>query len=197
MKIAVTGATGFLGRHIVNRLLERAHQCYCWYRPTSDRGGFNETSQSVTWIEGGLEQPNSIGLLLQDVDAVVHAGLYYPMSGTGHRGAGSVVAHFAEVSIISTLRLIEAAHQQSINRFIFISTCGVHDVILEDHALDETHPLWPLSHYGAHKAAIEKFVHSFGIPRAAGPSATPTHKHLTPQILCPATLRDLWDQEAT
>jgi nucleoside-diphosphate-sugar epimerase len=28
--------------------------------------------------------------------------------------------------------------------------------------LDEAHPLWPKSHYGAHKAAIEKFVHSFG-----------------------------------
>src|SRR5438477_397897 len=29
--------------------------------------------------------------------------------------------------------------------------------------LAETHPLWPTSHYGAHKAALEKFVHSFGL----------------------------------
>jgi nucleoside-diphosphate-sugar epimerase len=39
----------------------------------------------------------------------------------------------------------------------------VHDVILQDRPLDEAHPLWPKSHYGAHKAAIEKFVHSFGL----------------------------------
>src|SRR5262249_44935608 len=32
-----------------------------------------------------------------------------------------------------------------------------------DRPLDETHPLWPTSHYGAHKAALEKFVHSFGL----------------------------------
>jgi nucleoside-diphosphate-sugar epimerase len=36
-------------------------------------------------------------------------------------------------------------------------------VILDDRMLDEAHPLWPKSHYGAHKAAIEKFVHSFGL----------------------------------
>jgi nucleoside-diphosphate-sugar epimerase len=33
---------------------------------------------------------------------------------------------------------------------------------LDDRPLDEAHPLWPASHYGAHKAAIEKFVHSYG-----------------------------------
>ena len=48
-------------------------------------------------------------------------------------------------------------------RFIFISTCAVHDKILDDRPLDERHPLWPQSHYGAHKAAIEKFVHSYGL----------------------------------
>src|SRR5262249_52889743 len=48
-------------------------------------------------------------------------------------------------------------------RFIFISTCAVHEVILDDRPLDEAHPLWPTSLYGAHKAALEKFVHSYGL----------------------------------
>ncbi len=48
-------------------------------------------------------------------------------------------------------------------RFVFVSTCAVHEVILDDRPLDETHPLWPTSHYGAHKAALEAFVHSFGL----------------------------------
>jgi nucleoside-diphosphate-sugar epimerase len=39
MRIAVTGATGFLGRYIVNHLLREGHTCRCWYRPGSDRGG--------------------------------------------------------------------------------------------------------------------------------------------------------------
>jgi nucleoside-diphosphate-sugar epimerase len=36
-------------------------------------------------------------------------------------------------------------------------------VILDDRRLDEAHPLWPTSHYGAHKAALEAFVHSYGL----------------------------------
>jgi nucleoside-diphosphate-sugar epimerase len=45
---------------------------------------------------------------------------------------------------------------------VFISTCAVHEIILDDRPLDEAHPLWAQTHYGAHKAAIEKFVHSYG-----------------------------------
>jgi nucleoside-diphosphate-sugar epimerase len=48
-------------------------------------------------------------------------------------------------------------------RCVFVSTCAVHEVILGDRPLDETHPLWPTGHYGAHKAALEAFVHSYGL----------------------------------
>jgi nucleoside-diphosphate-sugar epimerase len=67
-----------------------------------------------------------------------------------------------EKNIIGTIRLIETARRARLARFILISTCAVHDKILDDRALDETHPLWPTSHYGAHKAALEAFVHSYG-----------------------------------
>ncbi len=46
---------------------------------------------------------------------------------------------------------------------VFIPTCAVHDTILDDRPLDETHPTWAASHYGAHKAAIEEFVYSYGL----------------------------------
>ncbi len=70
---------------------------------------------------------------------------------------------FAERNVLGTLRLMEAARRATVRRFVFISTCAVHEKILEDRPLDEAHPLWPTSHYGAHKAAIEKFVHSYGL----------------------------------
>jgi nucleoside-diphosphate-sugar epimerase len=58
--------------------------------------------------------------------------------------------------------LIEAAREAGVPRFVFVSTCAVHEKILPGRPLDETHPTTPTSHYGAHKAAIEQFVHSFG-----------------------------------
>jgi len=178
MDIAVTGGTGFLGRYIVNRFLSAQHGCRCWTRPESDRGGFHGGGQGITWIAGGLHEPDSIAPLIEGVGAVVHAGLYRPPWGDGHRGAQTDIAEFVQINVVGTLQLIQAARRAGIERFVFISTCGVHDVILDDRPLDEAHPLWPLSHYGAHKAAIEKFVHSFGLPHVPDPAAVRTHKHL-------------------
>jgi nucleoside-diphosphate-sugar epimerase len=61
------------------------------------------------------------------------------------------------------LQLFQAAFEAGVSRFVFLSTCAVHEVILDDRPLDEAHPLWPTGHYGAHKAALEAFVHSYGL----------------------------------
>lgn len=178
MDIAVTGGTGFLGRYIINRILHAGHRCRCWYRPESDRGGFHDDGKAIAWIAGGLHEPDSIAPLIDGAQAVVHAGLYRPPVSAGHRGADLDVAEFVQINVVGTLDLIQASRRARVGRFVFISTCSVHDVILEDRPLDETHPLWPLSHYGAHKAAIEKFVHSFGLPYVPDPTSVRTHKHI-------------------
>jgi nucleoside-diphosphate-sugar epimerase len=159
MKIAVTGATGFIGRYIVERLLRAGHDLNCWHRPTSDRCGM--TDPSLSWIEGDLTNAFSMQQLTRECDALVHAALWKP--GHSFRGGEGIVSQFAEINVIGTLRLIEAAMEAGVQRIVYLSTCAVHEVILEDRPLDEAHPLWATSHYGAHKAAVEKFVHSYGL----------------------------------
>lgn len=161
MNIAVTGATGFLGRYIVNHLLAEGHSCRCWHRPGSDRGGFLDAPGRLEWLAGELGNSEATEELVRGMDAVIHAALHRP--GRGFRGAEGDLAAFAEKNIIGSLRLMQAARSAGVRRFVFISTCAVHERVLDDRPLDETHPLWPTSHYGAHKAAIEKFVHSFGL----------------------------------
>lgn len=160
MRVAVTGATGFLGRYIVNHLASEGHRCRCWYRPESDRGGFDAEGEPIEWLAGSLANEGSMSALVDGMDAVVHAALNRP--GLGFQGAEGDVTTFVEVNVVGTIRLIEAARKADVPRFIFISTCAVHDKILTDRKLDETHPTWPKSHYGAHKAAIEAFIHSYG-----------------------------------
>lgn len=160
MQIAVTGATGFLGRYIVNRLLAAGHQCRCWYRAGSDRGGFETSAQQLEWIPGDLSKAASCANLVADCDAVVHAALY--RVGADFRGGEGDLTLFLEQNLIGTIKLVEAARVQDVSRFVFISSCAVHEQILDDRPLDETHPVSPKSHYGAHKAAIEQFIHSFG-----------------------------------
>lgn len=160
MRIAITGATGFLGRYILSHLASLGHECRCWYRPSSDRSGLDLPQGAVQWMPGSLGDFEAASALVSGCDAVVHAALDRP--GHGFRGAEGDLTRFVERNVVGSIRLIEAARAADVGRFVFISTCAVHEIILNDRPLDETHPLWPTSHYGAHKAAIEAFVHSFG-----------------------------------
>ncbi len=165
MRIAVTGATGFVGRYIVKHLTDLGHTTRCWHRPTSDRSGFAAPGfeipeDRIEWVSGQLDDLDSTAALVAGCEAVVHAALFRP--GIGFRGAEGDIVQFVRHNVQGTLRLIESARAAGVNRFVQISTCAVHEKILEDRPLDEAHPLWPLSHYGAHKAALEAFVHSYG-----------------------------------
>lgn len=160
MRIAVTGATGFLGRYIVNDLAAAGHKCRCWKRAGSDQTGFAQ-ADAIEWLPGALNDADATEALVRDCDAVVHSALFRP--GAGWRGAEGDVIEFAEKNLLGSLRLMQAARRAGVHRFVFISTCAVHEKILDDRPLNEAHPLWPSSHYGAHKAAIEKFVHSYGL----------------------------------
>src|SRR5207302_6152701 len=54
MRIAVTGATGFLGRYILRHLAQSGHELRCWQRADSDLGGFEDVAGSVEWLPGEL-----------------------------------------------------------------------------------------------------------------------------------------------
>ena len=54
MLVAVTGATGFVGRYLVRHLARAGHRLRCWYRPGGDRGGFEDIAGAVAWLPGEL-----------------------------------------------------------------------------------------------------------------------------------------------
>jgi nucleoside-diphosphate-sugar epimerase len=163
MLIGVTGATGFLGRYLVRRLAGTGHRLRCWYRPGSNRGGFESVAGAIDWLPGRLGDDAAALELVRGADAVVHAAVEW--EGPRNRGRGSHGSPdvFRGVNLTGSLQLFESAFAAGVPRFIFVSTCAVHDVILDDRPLDEAHPLWATSHYGAHKAALEAFVHSYGL----------------------------------
>jgi len=163
MRIAVTGATGFLGRYLVRRLAAAGHRLRCWYRAGSDRTGFDREADSVEWLEGQLGDAAATRGLVREADAVVHAAVQWEGPRNRGRGSHGAAGVFLGVNLTGSLQLFQAAFEAGVARGVFLSTCAVHEVILDDRPLDETHPLWPTSPYGAHKAALEKFVHSYGL----------------------------------
>src|SRR5438477_8650023 len=137
MRIAVTGATGFLGRYLVRHLAEAGHRLHCWHRPQSDRGGFEKQAGAIEWLPGSLGDQDAVRALVRGADAVVHAAVEW--EGPRNRGAGSHGAAdaFLGVNLTGSLQLFQAAFEASVSRFVFISTCAVHEMILDDRLLDE------------------------------------------------------------
>ncbi|REK09008.1 MAG: NAD(P)-dependent oxidoreductase [Planctomycetota bacterium] len=160
MKIAITGVTGFLGRYLLEPLAAHEHSCRCWHRPSSDRSGLDHVEKHIEWVEGELRNWESCQKLLDGCQALVHSALAYPAEA--RMSSDAFTSELAMRNIAGSLQLFEAARAAGVERVIYISSCAVHDHILDGRPLDETHPLWAASHYGAHKAAVEAFVHSFG-----------------------------------
>ena len=67
MQIAITGATGFLGRYLVRQFVRAGHRLRCWYRPGSDRGGFEDVAQAIEWLPGHLGDHAAAGQLVRGV----------------------------------------------------------------------------------------------------------------------------------
>jgi nucleoside-diphosphate-sugar epimerase len=162
MRIAITGATGFLGRYLVRHLAQGGHELRCWYRQGSDRSSFGPEAAAIQWQEGQLGDTAAVHELVRGVDALVHGAVQWQGPRTRGRGSHGTADVFYGVNLTGSLQLFRAALDAGVGRCVFVSTCAVHEVILDDRPLDETHPLWPTSPYGAHKAALEAFVHSYG-----------------------------------
>jgi nucleoside-diphosphate-sugar epimerase len=160
MLIAITGGTGFLGRYILRQLAGSGHQLRCWHRPSSNRSGLEDLR--IDWQAGDLTD-GDCAALVRGVEAVVHSAVSWDGGGARRRGGAGDLIAFLQANLMGSLRLFQTARDAGVPRFIYIASCAVHEVILNDRPLDETHPLWPTSHYGAHKAALEAFVHSYGL----------------------------------
>jgi nucleoside-diphosphate-sugar epimerase len=147
----------------VRQLADGGHRLRCWFRPDSDRGGFDDIAEAVEWLPGELGDLAAARQLVGGADAVVHAAVQWQGPRNRGRGSHGAADPFFGINLTGSLQLFQAAFDAAVGRFVFLSTCAVHEVILDDRPLDEAHPLWPTSHYGAHKAALEVFVHSYGL----------------------------------
>jgi len=162
MRIALTGATGFVGRHCVDRFLARGWDVRAWYR-----GADPPDQDGVQWVAGELDDPIAAASLLDGCDHVVHTAL--SRSGDSFMDEPEDPIAYYQTNVLGTLRLIEAARQRfgadkkAGSRFVFLSSGAVHQKVADELPLDERHPLWPASMYGACKASVETLVHAYGL----------------------------------
>ena len=155
MKTLVTGATGFLGSHIAERLLRRGDSVRALVRTTSDTS-FLE-SLGVELVRGDITDAPSLSPALAGIDVVYHAAAmasdWGPWEG------------FRTVTINGTRNMLKAAVAAGTPRFLYVSTDGVYRYqdlrkgVTEESPL-ETH-FGPLDYYRRSKTAAEKIARRF------------------------------------
>jgi uncharacterized protein YbjT (DUF2867 family) len=129
LNLAITGATGFVGGRLLELALAEGHRVRALTRrPQPERDG-------VTWIDGSLDDPDSLDRLVEGSNAVIHvAGVINARDKAG----------FEAGNVTGTAAMVEAAHLARVDRFVHVSSLAAREP--------------DLSMYGASKARSEDLV---------------------------------------
>ena len=134
MKLALTGATGFVGSRFVRAALEAGHEVQALARrPQPARAG-------VRWVAGSLSEREALEALVDGADAVIHiAGVISAPNASA----------FAAGNVDGTLAMLAAATAAGTRRFVHVSSLAAREP--------------GISLYGASKAKAEELVGGSGL----------------------------------
>jgi nucleoside-diphosphate-sugar epimerase len=133
VRALVTGGTGFLGRHLVERLLLEGDEVAVLARRDAGTEGLKALGARV--VEGDVRRWPSLGPALDGVDCVYHAAALVA-------GAGRWL-DFLEINVLGTERLIQAALERGVRRIVHVSSIGVYPerepgaIVTEDAGYDD------------------------------------------------------------
>jgi dTDP-glucose 4,6-dehydratase len=160
-RVLVTGAGGFIGSHLVARLVELGARVRALVRYNSRNDwGLLEllpaaVTQAVEVVPGDLTDPHGTGRLLQGQEIIFHLAALIAIPYSYLAPAAYVATNCG-----GTLNLLEAARQQGVERFIHTSTSETYGTA-QYTPIDEAHPLKGQSPYAASKIGADKLSESY------------------------------------
>lgn len=156
MKAAVTGATGFVGSHLVDALLARGDQVVCLARSPEKAAALGQQGVGRV-VPGSLDDASSLRSLVDGADVVFHL-------------AGAVTAsaaddgQFARVNRNGTERLAQAVKEAGARRLIYVSSLAASGPSRRGEPLPDATVAEPVTAYGRSKLAGEEVVRASGVP---------------------------------
>ena len=152
MQTLVTGATGFLGSHITNRLIERGDSVRALVRATSDTSYLEPFGAEI--VTGDITEPGSLTAALAGVDVVYHAAAHVSDWGPW--------SDFKRNTVNGTRNMLRAAAKAGVSRFLHVSSDAVYRFDDLARGVDESTRLetrfGPLDYYRRSKTAAEKIA---------------------------------------
>ena len=160
-KVLVTGANGFIGSHLSERLINLGAKITVLleYNPNNYLGHLKFLQKNMLsemeQILGDVRDPELIKKIVKGKDTIFHLGalVSVPYSFINPR-------EVFEVNAEGTLNILLAARDQEVNKIVTTSTSEVYGTALYT-PIDENHPLQAQSPYAASKIAADKIAESF------------------------------------
>lgn len=160
-KILLTGADGFIGSHLAERLVSEGHDvtALVQYNSFDSRGWLDQIPEDISnlmnIVPGDVRDPMQMSSLVKGKDAVIHlaALIAIPFSYVAPDA-------YVQTNIQGTLNLLNAVKQWQTPKFIHTSTSEVYGTARYV-PIDENHPLQGQSPYSATKIAADQLVSSY------------------------------------
>src|SRR5574341_152352 len=158
-RVLVTGAGGFIGSHLAERLVELgAKTCaFVHYRSDGSWGWLDNSPHrdKIKVVTGDIRDRDCVVQAMQGVEVVFHLAALI----------GIPYSYDAPLSYIRTnvegaLNILQAAKERNVERFVHTSTSEVYGTA-QYVPIDEKHPLQAQSPYAASKVAADKLVEAF------------------------------------
>src|SRR5689334_8617848 len=134
MQLLITGANGFLGRHVVTEAVRRGHSVRALVRPNTDVTKLDWYARDrVEVLRADLRSRKGLAEVVRGVDCVLHLAA---------AKSGDLYAQYAG-TVVATENLLAAMSETGVRRIVLVSSFSVYDYMkLHDFSLlDENSPL--------------------------------------------------------
>jgi NAD dependent epimerase/dehydratase len=166
--VLVTGADGFIGSHLVEKLIEDGNKvkAFVYYNSFNNWGWLDsfpkEILNEIEIFAGDVRDPNGVRTAVKGVDEIYHLAALIAIPYSYHSPDS-----YVDTNVKGTLNILQAARDFNIERVLVTSTSEVYGTALYV-PIDENHPKQGQSPYSASKigadAMADSFFRSFNLP---------------------------------
>ena len=167
-KILVTGADGFIGSHLVEKLIDDGYtvKAFVYYNSFNSWGWLDslpkEKQDRIEIFAGDVRDPNGVRTAMKDCQIVFHLAALIAIPYSYHSPDS-----YVDTNVKGTLNIIQAAKDLGIERVLVTSTSEIYGTA-QYVPIDEKHPKQPQSPYSASKIGADcmadSFYRSFDMP---------------------------------
>jgi UDP-glucose 4-epimerase len=154
--IIVTGGNGFIGKHLVKRLLSDSSYSVASINNKHVETNGEKTAR-LTFYTADIRNTGAISNIFRNekADTCIHLAARISVADSIKNPQETM-----DVNVKGTLNVLEACHKSGVNNFVFASSAAVYGDV-EKLPISENQPLSPLSPYGSSKMMAEQHISSY------------------------------------